>query len=367
MRSMLDDSAAALLFAARAVVSDDDRDRGALAARLLQEAGFRVEATCPSHLLGEAVQVHAPDLLVMGGDDGADSLRQRLHSLREAEHRRGFAPTPVVLLGDMSGDAQTAGEVWVSPAHASLQLGEAALGLVSRTPHILIMEDDPLQQRILSRYLTMDGAATVYAVSNGVEALDYLTHHRVAMAILDMETPLLNGYATARALRSQSQTVRLPILALTGHTGESERQRCLDAGCSAHLAKPVTRQQLLSATQLLLAASNRPRPAAPVLPVDLQDLAERFLREVGAEAAERAVTPQTDMAELFRFVHSAKGTAAMFGFLDIADAAQSAVVAIRGGAHDAVPAHLAALARQFAATALPQSNAPASPAASPPA
>lgn len=365
MRSTNDDAGSPLLFSARAVVADDDRDRGVLAARLLQEAGFRVEATCPTHLLGEAVQVHAPDLLVLGSAAGTESVRQRFRALRESEQRQGFAPTPAVLLGEPPYADPVEQLAWLDPRDLTVQLGDTALGLVSRTPHILIMEDDLLQQRILCRYLTLDGAATVHAVTNGIEALDYLTHHRVALAILDMETPLLNGYATARALRSQSQTVRLPILALTGHTGESERQRCLDAGCSAHLAKPVTRQQLLSATQLLLAASNRPRPAAPVLPVDLQDLAERFLREVGAEAAQRAATPQTDMAELFRFVHSAKGTAAMFGFLDIADAAQRAVVAIRGGAHESVPAHLAALARQFAATALPATPVAEGPAVPP--
>jgi CheY-like chemotaxis protein len=354
MRSSSERPDAPLHFSARVVIADEDPDRSSMAARILQNNGYRVDAICAPHLLWECVQVYAPALIVVGGASEAESGLVLLQVVRQAELMRGFAATPAIVIAERPQGPldDVSGCLWVSPADLEGELGQAALALVSKTPHILLMEDDALQQRILHRYLTMDGAATVHAVSNGLEALDYLSQHQVAMAIFDMETPLLNGYAAARALRSQSQTLRLPILALTGHTGAEERQRCLQAGCSAHLSKPVTRQELLSATQMLLAAHNKPRPAAAALPIDLRDLAEQFLREVGAEANRRALQEPTDLEELYRFVHSAKGTSAMFNFLAISEAAQSAALAIRGNSLDSLPAHLTFLARQFSETTL---------------
>ena len=56
---------------------------------------------------------------------------------------------------------------------------------------------------------------------------------------MDIMMPVMDGYATMRAIRKLARIASLPIVALTAKTGAGERQRCLDAGASAYISKPV--------------------------------------------------------------------------------------------------------------------------------
>jgi CheY-like chemotaxis protein len=114
---------------------------------------------------------------------------------------------------------------------------------------ILLAEDGPDNQRLISFHLKKAGAAVVVA-DNGRTACDLaLAACRACqpfdVILMDIQMPELDGYAATAQLRAAGYPG--PILALTAHAMNDDRENCLRAGCDDHVSKPVERQQLIDA------------------------------------------------------------------------------------------------------------------------
>jgi signal transduction histidine kinase/DNA-binding response OmpR family regulator len=121
--------------------------------------------------------------------------------------------------------------------------GSAAGPSLSRLPgvRILLVEDNPVNQQLAQELLEQEGAHVMVA-GNGKLALELVEQAGIAAfdaVLLDLQMPELDGYETARRLRALPQGAALPLLAMTAHALQEERQRCLEAGMNDHIAKPV--------------------------------------------------------------------------------------------------------------------------------
>ncbi|HYV99793.1 MAG TPA: response regulator, partial [Gemmatimonadaceae bacterium] len=117
---------------------------------------------------------------------------------------------------------------------------------------VLVVDDDVRNIFALSSVLERRGMEVVTA-SNGFEAIATLeAQPNTAIVLMDIMMPEMDGYETMRAIRQKPSLRRLPIVALTAKAMKGDREKCLEAGASDYLAKPVNTEQLLSALRLWL-------------------------------------------------------------------------------------------------------------------
>ena len=122
--------------------------------------------------------------------------------------------------------------------------------LLRRT--VLLVDDDARNIFALSSVLERRGMEVLTATT-GSEALAVLNSREdVAIVLMDIMMPGMDGYETIQEIRSKPAFRRLPILALTAKAMKGDREKCLEAGASDYLAKPVNVEQLLSALRMWL-------------------------------------------------------------------------------------------------------------------
>jgi CheY-like chemotaxis protein len=122
--------------------------------------------------------------------------------------------------------------------------------LIGKT--VLLVDDDARNIFALSSVLERRGLHVLTATT-GREAIQLLdSTPEVAMVLMDIMMPEMDGYETMQAIRSNAAFRRLPIVALTAKAMKGDREKCLEAGASDYLAKPVNTEQLLSVLRMWL-------------------------------------------------------------------------------------------------------------------
>ena len=106
-------------------------------------------------------------------------------------------------------------------------------------PVILVAEDNPVNRELTLALLARAGYRA-HSVTDGREALDTLAASRYAAVLLDCQLPDIDGYQVAREIRRrEGGGPRIPIIALTAHAMDGDRERCLEAGMDDYLTKPI--------------------------------------------------------------------------------------------------------------------------------
>jgi CheY-like chemotaxis protein len=117
---------------------------------------------------------------------------------------------------------------------------------------VLVVDDDVRNIFALSSVLERRGMIVLTA-GTGREAIATLeSMPDVAIVLMDIMMPEMDGYETMQVIRQNPTFGRLPIIALTAKAMKGDREKCLEAGASEYLAKPVNTDQLLSALRMWL-------------------------------------------------------------------------------------------------------------------
>jgi CheY-like chemotaxis protein len=116
---------------------------------------------------------------------------------------------------------------------------------------ILLVEDNELNRDMLTRRLKRQGHDVVVAV-NGQEAIELAIQVNPDLILMDMSLPEVDGWQATREIKSRPDTQNIPILALTAHALEEDRERSYDAGVDDYDTKPVRFPRLQDKIKTLL-------------------------------------------------------------------------------------------------------------------
>jgi len=133
---------------------------------------------------------------------------------------------------------------------------------------LLVAEDNPVNQRLLSIALTRAGHSVDFA-NNGEEAVTAAAGARYDAILMDVEMPLLDGLqATALIRRAEAPAApRTPIVAMTAHSGSDFRHACFEVGMDAFLSKPVRLREMLRTIEVLVLGAQSDDPDGSGEPV----------------------------------------------------------------------------------------------------
>jgi CheY-like chemotaxis protein len=119
-------------------------------------------------------------------------------------------------------------------------------------PKVLLVEDNETNRDMLSRGLTRNGYDVVIAV-NGQEGVDMATSEKPDLILMDMSLPMLDGWEATRKLKADPATASIPVIGLTAHAMETDREKALAAGCDDVDAKPIELPRLLEKMKAFVA------------------------------------------------------------------------------------------------------------------
>ncbi len=236
---------------------------------------------------------------------------------------------------------------------------------LTRPLHALLADDNAINQHLVVRLLEKAGHKTTVA-SNGKEVLAALEHGTFDVILMDVQMPEMDGLEATAAIREKEKGTgaHIPIIAMTAHAMQGDRDRCARAGMDGYVSKPIQPERLFDAIAQVLppvpqepsaaGADTREPPAAPasapapsgnadsVLDVDealanvggdqeiLQELANMFLSGSDAMMAKIAdAIEQEDAAALQRTAHGLKGAVRHLGAKHASEAAYALELAGR--------------------------------------
>ncbi|HVW02215.1 MAG TPA: response regulator [Planctomycetaceae bacterium] len=132
---------------------------------------------------------------------------------------------------------------------------EAAEGAPPEPPaqrhfRVLLVEDTPANQKLVVRILEKAGH-TCFVAHNGREALERIRQVQFDIVLMDVQMPIMDGFQATRAIREldDPKLRALPIIAMTAHAMRTDRDRCLEVGMNAYIAKPINSRELLEMMQ----------------------------------------------------------------------------------------------------------------------
>ncbi len=311
-------------FAARRFLSDGDRDTivGQVMERVGQAAGVNracvLKISTQENYLRSTLQ---QEWLLSGTPlrrEGWEDFPWQMDGFQLAERiRRNPKLTGAIVLmltsGGQPGDIDRCRELGISaylikPIRRS-ELLDVVLRVLNKAPKevitdredpflpnaaarklcFLAAEDNLVNQRLIARLLESAGHA-VTVVGDGLAAVNASQKDRYDTILMDVQMPIMDGHEATRQIRrlEQATGAHVPIIAMTAHALNGDRDKCLDAGMDDYIAKPLHKQELLQAIYQQTAPNRVPVekfPAPALAPISLDDELdiEGAVRQMGGD------------------------------------------------------------------------------------
>lgn len=120
---------------------------------------------------------------------------------------------------------------------------------------ILLVEDHEINQKFAERFLSKRGHQ-VTVVANGQEAVNAFKKSRFDLVLMDLQMPVLDGFAATKFIRGLPNGKTTPIIAMTAHTMKGDREKCFENGLDGYISKPMRPHELLAELLRVMQAKN---------------------------------------------------------------------------------------------------------------
>ncbi|MDO6386854.1 MULTISPECIES: PAS domain-containing hybrid sensor histidine kinase/response regulator [unclassified Uliginosibacterium] len=272
---------------------------------------------------------------------------------------------------------------------AEFQIDDSLLKASPQAPRskaVLLVEDNPVNQTVATKILQRAGYEVVPA-GDGQEALDWFEKRRFDLILMDVQMPVLGGIEATKAIRAREARRSwamsgrwevTPIIAMTAHVMQGDRERCLEAGMDDYVSKPIQPSELFAAIERVTRRFESTdfegnlnaldEPGSPIDPeggvadlgqtralldgdeASVHSLIEIFLGDYSRNCSKlEEAAARSDAKTLYTVAHSLKSSVGVFGAVIAADAAQRVEQAGRRGdlekALQALPELLTELSR----------------------
>ncbi len=118
-------------------------------------------------------------------------------------------------------------------------------------PKVLVVEDNEMNRDMLTRRLQRRGYEVITSV-DGEDGLKKARSDSPDIILMDMDLPVLDGWAATKMLKAAPETQSIPVIALTAHAMAGDREKALEAGCDDYDTKPVEFARLVEKMEKLL-------------------------------------------------------------------------------------------------------------------
>ncbi len=243
---------------------DDDKPTLSLVKQAVQTAGFNVIAEHRPELVMELIKGKELDLAIIDLDmpiiNGFDLIKK-------IKSEENFSKLPIIIYTgkeDYQEDLQKIDGMFVDLLHkkstsfnelentitAMIKSYEEPKNITENSeetsgPKILMAEDYKHSQIIVTRLLKKSGFENIIVVENGEEALNICENDKIDLVLMDMQMPVMNGFEATGKIRELEGYKDTPIIALTAFAMKGDREKCLEAGATDYIPKPIDSKEFI--------------------------------------------------------------------------------------------------------------------------
>ena len=188
---------------------------------------------------------------------------------------------------------------------------------------ILLVDDSPDNRYLINAFLRKESCSIVEAI-NGSIAVELFPTEKWDIILMDMQMPVMDGYQATRKIReieNEKGIRHTPIVALTAHSINTEVKKCLDAGCDVHLAKPVSKADLMNLIKNITSFSSGSEEISSKERIeiyadpDLMPLIPGYIEHRQEDISKiKDLLENNSYRDIERCGHSMKGSGAGYGF-----------------------------------------------------